>query len=276
MRLPSFLDPTLRPPVRVTSYHLCPVTWVAPQPLRIAILADLHGCTPWVPVRAVHALVDQILSLEADLILLPGDFAGHAALASPLAPAEVAAILARLSAPLGVYAVMGNHDWKDDPAARKARHHDTIWHRAFEAAGLPVLSNRSLRLSHHGTRLALAGIDSQRAYGKRNRVGRGADDVEKALDGVPHDMFTILMAHEPDIFHTADPRIDLTISGHTHGGQIRPLDFPLVVPSDYGRNYAYGHYQRGDQSLVVSGGIGYSGPPLRLNMPPEITLVTLA
>ncbi len=98
----------------VVTYTASPPRWPSGLQLRIAMLSDLHACSRWMPLPKVQAVVDRTRALNPDLILLPGDFPGHLPLSRPLAPAEVAGALARLSAPLGVFAVTGNHDWKDD------------------------------------------------------------------------------------------------------------------------------------------------------------------
>ncbi|MEX0287065.1 MAG: metallophosphoesterase [Paracoccaceae bacterium] len=263
-------------PVRVVPYAPDLPRWPAWQSLKVAVMADLHACRPWTYLHIIRGLVEQVNALSPDLILLPGDFAGHCAFSFPIPPQKTAHELSGLRAPLGVFAVSGNHDWKDDMPARKGRKSRTIWHDALEGAGIPVLANQNVILTHRDTQFALAGIESQRAYGRKKQVGRGAHDVEKALDGIPADMFTLLVAHEPDIFEELDRPVDLTISGHTHGGQIRLFGRPWVVPSDYGTRLAYGLHQRGDKALVVSGGIGYSGLPLRIDVPPELNLVTLS
>ena len=85
----------------------------------------------------------------------------------------------------------------------------------------------------------------------------------------------ILLAHEPDIFPQVPSRVALTLSGHTHGGQVRLFGYSPVVPSDYGNRYAYGPVEETGRHLVVSGGLGYSGIPVRFGVPPEITVVDL-
>ena len=86
----------------------------------------------------------------------------------------------------------------------------------------------------------------------------------------------ILLAHEPDIFAEMPPRVGLTLSGHTHGGQVRLFGWSPVVPSAYGNRYAWGHVREGGRDLVVSGGIGCSMLPVRFGMPPEITVIEVS
>ena len=104
---------------------------------------------------------------------------------------------------------------------------------------------------------------------------RGLHDLPKTLETITDGAPVVLMAHEPDIFPEVPDNVGLTVSGHTHGGQIRFAGRPWVVPSKYGTRYAYGVTKTQNRTLVVSGGLGCSGPPFRVNMPPEITMVTV-
>ena len=223
---------------------------------------------------AIANLVEQTNELAADLILLLGDYAGHVLFGRELAPSAVANQLSKLSAPLGTHAVFGNHDWYSDAHARE-NGTPTKWHDAFDAAGITTYSN-AFSLLKTDPPVTLAGLESQRAFHNRaSRKVQGLDDwpeLSKTLDPKP---FTILMAHEPDIFPDLPDWVDLTVSGHTHGGQIAPFGVPLVVPSRYGRRYAYGHMHEGMKQLIVSGGIGYSTLPIRLGRPPEIVLIRI-
>jgi predicted MPP superfamily phosphohydrolase len=244
--------------------------WTGPS-LRIAILADLHVCDPWVPLASLPRLVAQVNALAPDLILLPGDFLVDRRLPARRVPAEpIVAALHGLAAPLGTFAVLGNHDWWDCPLAWKTQFQRNSVAEALAGSPIRLLMNESLALPG----FHLAGTDSQRARRKLRRPG--FDDAARAFAAIPEGAPTILLAHEPDLFATAPPRAFLQVSGHTHGGQGNLFGWRPKVPSSYGNRYAWGHIREGGRHLVVSGGIGYSGLPLRLFQPPEITLVTLA
>jgi predicted MPP superfamily phosphohydrolase len=102
------------------------------------------------------------------------------------------------------------------------------------------------------------------------------DDLDGTLAQISGDDPVLLMAHEPDIFVRVPDRVTLTLSGHTHGGQVRlPFFGPPIVPSAYGRRFASGHIVEGGRHLLVSSGLGLSGLPVRFMVPPEIALVTL-
>jgi hypothetical protein len=262
-------------PAEIRTYRISALRDVQVPPLRIALFADLHAAEPHMGLSRIEALVDQTNALNADVILLLGDYVGHQFGGRDLGPTEVASGLAALTAPLGVYAVFGNHDWRDDPDAQNTRQ-PTKWHRALEQAGIATLSNALAELRIGNRSVSLVGLESQRALQTFwKRAPKGFDDLAAVLPELDPERFTILLAHEPDIFADLPDHIDLTVSGHTHGGQIAPFGVPLVVPSKYGRRYAYGHHVERTRQLIVSGGLGYSGLPIRIGRPPELVLVEL-
>jgi uncharacterized protein len=187
-------------------------------------------------------------------------------------------VLASLTAPLGVHAILGNHDWWEDKMVQREGQGPTVARRALEAAGIPVYENDVMRLTKSGRSFWLAGLGDQLAYmpARRFRPVRriGVDDLTATLAKVTDDAPVILLAHEPDIAIRVPPRVALQLSGHTHGGQIRLLGWSPVVPSRYGGRFAYGH-TRTNCDVIISGGLGCSIMPFRLGVPPEIVLVTL-
>ncbi|MEP3679087.1 MAG: metallophosphoesterase [Paracoccaceae bacterium] len=239
------------------------------------MLADFHCNTRFMTLAHLSALVNQTNALFPDLILLLGDYAGHVAMSGELAPSSVAEQFSKLQAPMGTHAVFGNHDWYSDSGAKKEGRL-TKWHTAFEDAGIKTYSNTG-GLFETAAPIALAGLESQRALhkGRESKVD-GLDDWPGLSEALNPDVFTILMAHEPDIFPDLPDWVDLTLSGHTHGGQIAPFGKALFVPSRYGTRYAYGHFKEGSKQLIVSGGLGYSKLPIRIGRPPEIVMVSLA
>ncbi len=257
---------------RVATFHLGAPRGVAAPRLRIAVVADLHACRPVMGARQIEAIVARVNALEPDLICLLGDYAGHAWGTRTLTPGEAIPPLLRLNAPLGVVAVFGNHDWGDDRAAFRREAGESRWHRAFREAGIATLVNEARRMTAGGVPFTLAGLDSQMAHGKR--AGDGEDDLGAvALDP---DLYTILLAHEPDIFAELPDHVDLTLAGHLHGGQIRLFGRAWVCPSRFGTRYARGLFREGTRQMVVSQGLGCSGPPIRVGARPEITVVELA
>ena len=200
-----------------------------------------------------------------------GDFAGHSRFQTKRVPPEAwSEALSSLRAPLGVHAVLGNHDWWDDYRAQSLRHGPTVGHRVLERVGIPVYENDVVRLNKDGQAFWLAGLGDQLAFIDRQQEGdrrafRGVDDLRGTLAKVTDDAPVILLAHEPDIFPVVPDRVALTLSGHTHGGQVRVLGYSPIVPSRYGNRYAYGHIVEDNRHLIVSGGLGCSeaARPLR-------------
>ena len=229
----------------------------------------------------IERIVARANAMRPDVAFLLGDYSvgmAHFKIAD-VHPSEWAPALGALDAPLGTFAVLGNHDWWEDRTAQRRGHGPTFGHRALEAAGVRVLENDTVRLTKDGLAFNVAGLGDQIALLPRKEYGRpfwqGVDDLPKLaaelLPGEP----TILLAHEPDIFPLVPDGFALTVSGHTHGGQVRLFGHSPVVPSRFGDRYAYGHVIEGGRHLVVSGGLGCSIAPVRFGVPPEIVVLDL-
>lgn len=264
----------------VTSYRIRPIgPWPADRSLRIVALSDIHACEPWMSASRITGIVETANALKGDLIVLLGDYvAGMRYATRHLDAAEWAPIFGRLRAPLGVFAILGNHDWWDDGSAMKRGHGPTIAGEALTRAGIRMLENDAEAISLSGQQVWIAGLGDQIAlesmawtYGHKRK---GVDDLPATLAKIPEGAPAILLAHEPDIFPNVPARITLQLSGHTHGGQVRAFGYSPVVPSRFGNRYAYGHV-REQTDLVVSGGLGMSIAPVRFGVPPEITVVDL-
>jgi predicted MPP superfamily phosphohydrolase len=271
------IEPVLR--LRVARYGITPPQWPAGFQLKIAAIADLHACDPWMSLHHIQAIVERANALGADIIVMLGDYvAGHRHVTRIIPAGEWAPVLAGLKAPLGVHAILGNHDWWDDKTVQRDGQGPTIARRALEAVGIPVYENDAVRLTKAGRPFWLAGLGDQLAYlpARRFRPVRriGVDDLTTTLGKVTDDAPVILLAHEPDVAMRVPGRVALQLSGHTHGGQVRLFGWSPVVPSRYGDQLAYGH-TRTNCDVVVSGGLGCSIMPFRLGVPPEIVLVTL-
>lgn len=264
----------------VRDYRVTPPDWPQGFGLKIAALADIHACHPWMSLDRIVHLVERTNALGADVIVLLGDFVAGDRMNRVSTAVDLDALaktLSGLRAPLGVHAVLGNHDWWEDAAAQKRRAGPTLVGQALERVGIAVHENNAVRLTKGQNSLWLAGLGDQWAF--LRRLGRnrysGVDDLGGTLAKVTDDAPVLLLVHEPDIFVDVPPRVSLTLAGHTHGGQIRIMGFAPVVPSRFGRRFTYGHIVEEGRHLIVSGGIGCSGLPLRLGRPPEIVQVYL-
>jgi predicted MPP superfamily phosphohydrolase len=261
----------------VTQYHVQPPQWPAGFQLKIAAVADVHACDPWMSLSHIEEIVERTNALGADIIVLLGDYvAGHRHVTRFIPASEWAPVLAGLKAPLGVHAILGNHDYWEDKAIQREGEGMTVAHRALEAAGIPVYENDVKRLTLNGHPFWLAGLGDQLAYWPAHRFRPmhriGVDDLGATLAKVTDDAPLILLAHEPDIARRVPSRVALQLSGHTHGGQVRLLGWSPMAPS--GQLLTYGHV-RMNCDIIVSGGLGCSFMPFRLGVPPEIVLVTV-
>ncbi|ABU56421.1 metallophosphoesterase [Roseiflexus castenholzii] len=218
--------------------------------LRIGHLTDSHLGFRYSETNLAWG-VEQMQRERPELIVLTGDIVTH-----HWAIPDVPRLLRGLRAPLGVYAVPGNHDHWEGLADLRA---------ALTLANIPLLLNEHRRLSWNGGDLWLIGIDD---------VWDGRPSLRQALRGVPPHGFKLLLSHAPDVAESAaHVGIHVQLSGHTHGGHLRlPLLGPFTLPR-YGKRYIIGEYQVDGLTLYVSRGLG--GAPLRLLCPPEATIITL-
>lgn len=279
------VEPMLR--MGITRYRVTPPNWPRGFRLTLAVLADIHACEPWMSARRVEMIAHTTNALGADAIILLGDYrASHRFTTKQVDPDDWASALAKLDAPHGTHAILGNHDWWDDSIAQSRRSGPVFAQQALHKVGIPVYENDLVRLQKNGHGFWLAGLGDQLAFRPRQEWPgegfTGIDDLSGTLAKVDDDAPVILLAHEPDIFPKVPERVSLTLSGHTHGGQVRVFGFSPVVPSQYGNRFAYGHIVEGgierpevDRHLIVSGGLGCSILPVRFGVPPEIVLVEI-
>lgn len=265
--------------LRVTEYDLPVPGWGSRPPLVIGVIADIHANEPWMPLARIRRIVDTANAMRPDLHLLLGDIPGHFPWVRRRLPMpDVVAELARLRAPLGTHAILGNHDYWDDDAVQRRGTGRPALQDLQEEAGIRVLANSATWLPH-GRGVWLCGTGSMLAY-RRAGAGwrfRGADDLAATLAPLAaNDAPAILMAHEPDQFVNVPGRVALTLSGHTHGGQVRLFGWSPVVGSRYGQRFAYGLVEEEGRRLVVSGGLGCSVLPVRFGVTPEILRIRLS
>jgi len=221
--------------------------------MTVAFLTDIHH-GPFTSLEYVASVVRTTLALRPDLILLGGDYS----LKDGKYIRPCFDVLSGLRAPLGVFGVLGNHDyWHGLDATREG----------FRTAGITQLTNRGAWLERGCSRFRLAGIDD---------LWMGKPHIEAAVGDATPDDACILLSHNPDVTEKLrDPRVGLVLSGHTHGGQVVFPGGAPFVPSQYGQKYLHGICHGPRTTVYVSRGLGCTGIPVRLGSRPELTLVTL-
>lgn len=237
--------------------------WRQGQPLRVAVASDWHFTRQalWrvMTVERARGIVDEINAQRPDLILLPGDFIADRDFAPDAhgsAEDAIAAELARLKAPLGVIAVLGNHDWQ---------HGGARFTRALRRRGIAVLENQAQPLA--GTPVWIAGVGDH---------STGHSRPVEALRGVPPGAPVLVLMHDPASLLDMPPVPGLAVAGHTHGGQVYlPVFGAPIVPGAAPRAWAHGWVTHGDNRMYVTSGLGVSILPVRFNMRPEWVMLTL-
>jgi uncharacterized protein len=227
--------------------------------LRIALVADLHAGAPHVDESRVESVVAAVNRVRPDLVALLGDYVDPTvALGERVEPEAVAERLGRLEAPLGRFAVLGNHDWLND--GERIRH-------ALRANGIEVLENDATSVDYAGDVLWVVGLAD---------AGQRIPDLDTPFGLVPESAPLVVLSHNPDLFPLLDDRPSLTLAGHTHGAQVNvPGLREHVTPSYHGERFAGGLFERGDRVMYVSRGIGTSTLPVRFRAVPEVVVVTV-
>ena len=227
--------------------------------LRIAVIGDIHAGAPFIDDQKLRLLVERTNQQQPDLVVLLGDFMsqdtwhGHR-----VAPEITANHLKYLQAPLGVYAVLGNHDWWDN-----GDHVRT----ALEQAGIRVLENDVSEVKRKEASFWLAGLADNWTRPQK---------VPETLAKIPSGSLIIALTHNPDVFQNLPQTVPLLLAAHTHGGQVNfPLIGTPVVPSRFGQRYSAGHVFEDNHHLFVTTGIGTSILPVRFRVPPEIVILTV-
>ncbi len=260
----------------VTPYSLTPPNWPQGLRLRIAVIADVHACEPFMSAERVRAICERTNSLQPDVTVLLGDYnGGHNMASGPVMPDQFGEAVSVLRAPLGVYAILGNHDWWHGPLPNMRGDETKAIRSALKYAGIRLMENDALRLTKDSKDFWLLGLGDQMVWRVRRGVFRGLDDLDRALRAVKDTAPAILLAHEPFIFDRVPERVALTLCGHTHGGQVHlPLLGSPVGEHRFGHR-VYGHVVEEDRHMIISSGLGTSIVPVRLGRPPEICIIDL-
>jgi len=211
--------------------------------LKVGQITDIHS-GPLVPAELIKNGVDLIMARQPDLIVLTGDFVSGATKI--------------------LFAVLGNHDfWSGQEIVKKII-------RGLECIGIKVLRNEVIPVKRGGQQLYIVGVDD---------YWEDSYNLSGALSGIPEDSCRILLSHNPDVnedIENQGKRIDFVISGHTHGGQVvLPFAGALYMPSPFGQKYRVGLVRDGERQTYISRGLGLFFVPIRINCPPDVTVLTL-
>jgi predicted MPP superfamily phosphohydrolase len=228
--------------------------------LKVALVSDLHAGAPYVDEAKIEQVVAAVNRARPDMVALLGDYIDpEVAFGEYIAPEPVAARLAELEAPLGVFAVLGNHDWLND--GERVRH-------ALREQRIEVLENDAVAVTLAGQVIWIVGLADP-----TERIA----DLATPFSLVPAGAPLIVLTHDPDLFARMPDRALLALAGHTHGGQVNvPLVREKVTPSRFGERYAGGLFRLGKRVMYVSRGIGTSTFPVRLRATPEVVVLKLA
>jgi predicted MPP superfamily phosphohydrolase len=220
---------------------------------RVAFLTDIHH-GPFTSLEYIRSVIRATLTLQPDLVILGGDYSLKDAKYIRPCFRELGA----LSAPMGVYGVRGDHDYRHGLEQTRA---------GFAQAKITELTNSGVWIERSGYRFRLAGVDD---------LWYGKVDVQAALAETTSGDACLLVSHNPDIAERLnDSRVGLVLSGHTHGGQVTLNGYAPISPSHYGQKYLRGVCQAPTTTVYVSRGLGCMGVPVRFGSRPELTLLTL-
>jgi len=229
--------------------------------LRIALIGDVHTDNRFIDAKKLQKIVELTNAQNPDLVVLLGDYiqGGRDNAVRRVEPEVTAAQLKNLKASLGVYAILGNHDWWYN--GEKVR-------RAFENEGIPILDDKVQELNWRGQSFWLAGLAD---------LWTRPQHVAQTIAKAPAGSTVIALTHNPDVFPTLPQTVPLLLAAHTHGGQVNlPLIGTPVVPSRFGEKYTAGHIYENGHHMYVTTGIGTSIMRVRFRVPPEIMILTVA
>ena len=226
--------------------------------LKIAVIGDFHAGLPFFENWRMEKVVEKINAVNADIILLVGDYVNGRWFQSAMESGRLTKYLSRLKAPLGVYAILGNHDYLYD--AGKVR-------KVLNSAGITLLENSNAKVSTPKGDFYVAGIADPLS----------ADySYSQSLNGIGKGSPVLFMAHTPDVFREIPNEIGITFSGHTHGGQVRlPKIGALFTNTFRGDKLVEGLYRDGDKAIYVTRGVGTSRLPVRFLCTPVISVITI-
>ena len=230
-----------------------------PARLKVAVASDWHIAHEFRHVMTIaraEGIVEAINAAAPDVVLLPGDFI-HGRGEDGTTPEQIAAVLGRLRAPHGVYAVLGNHDWWTDGPR---------FTRALRAAGIRVLLNEAVPLP--GTAVWVVGVGDRMS---------GHSDPRRAVRGLPPGAQALVLMHDPASALDLPALPGLVVAAHTHGGQVRvPFLGSVVAPHGWPKDKTRGWVEVGGRPIYITSGLGVSIYPVRINVRPEWVMFTVS
>lgn len=229
--------------------------------IKVLFFSDVHY-NKFMDRERLSAIVNRINQLDPDIVLFGGDLFDHPSVEYPSTDIqnELISLLSSIQAPLGKYAVFGNHDL-ESPRTRQ------MTANVLNASGFELLVNQNIPIYNKSeTYIRLIGLDSQLL---------GNPDVELAYQGTSQDEFIITLSHTPDIIDSLPVSTDWVLAGHSHGGQIRLPIFNELYTVPYARNYVSGKHMVNGIRLDISNGVGTTRWDIRLFADPQIHLFTL-
>lgn len=245
------------PPPHVWARYLVEADVEAP--INCVVLSDLHVGSHARDLERLERIVTEILAVDVDVVLLPGDFVNMQIFGKGrIRPETIAEVISPLMRKAPAFAVMGNHD---------SEYGSHLVGEALAERGVTVLRNASSEVKTSGGSIWIAGLED---------ASTGYPDVVTALRDVPALGRTLLMAHDPASFAAVPSGLIATVCGHTHGGQVRlPFVGPVINASSAPLAWTHGRITEAHGTLIISAGLGTSGLPIRLNCPPEILLLRI-
>lgn len=244
--------------IKVTRVGISSKKWPYKCPLKIVILSDFHILWPWMTLGRVLKIITRANTLKPDIVCLLGDFKGDSWFGLQICPTQAIKVLDKLKAKYGIFAVLGNHDLRSD----------NEWPDAFKKSkNIKLLRGEITEVNTEIGNIYIAGIDDF-VFGK--------SDVASVLNNLKERKPIVFLTHNPDVFPLVSNDPVVTLSGHTHAGQIR---FPIIgslgsiIPSKYGKRYDYGHINEDGKDLFVTAGLGMTTLPIRFLCRPEIVEV---
>lgn len=225
--------------------------------LKIAIISDVHAGAPFIKENKMKKIVELTNIEKPDIIFLLGDYVSDWVLGSRFVDEKVIAEeFSHLKSRYGLIAVLGNHDW---------RYNGNKITKAFKSKNISVLENEVKLLTIKNKNLWVIGLAD---------LGTRFPDINGTFEKINDNNPVIVLSHNPDVFPFLPDKASLTISGHTHGGQlVLPFIGNLIVPSAFGSKFSTGHIDLNGKHLFVSNGIGTSNIPVRLGAVPEVVIL---